>query len=293
MTDPTSLSVLADAAAWMLVALLLGAGAYKAMRSLRPGLGWSERGQVEVAAFRAVDACLVLALAWLIWANLNSLAHDAPGQGAEAVAAQTVEETEERVPSAVDALANVLFLLLICMALLFYLRQVRGLDPAQLFGLRRLSLARVLGVSILALLVAVPCTLASSMVFTDWLKEYWPDLKPQDAVQMFAESSRLADKLVMAVAAVIVAPLVEELVFRGFVYGVVKRHTDAFFAAIVSSALFALAHFHLGSALPLFVLALGFTLAYERTGSLLVPMLMHALFNGVTLAVLLIFGPQL
>jgi len=42
----------------------------------------------------------------------------------------------------------------------------------------------------------------------------------------------------------------------------------------------------------LFVLALGFVGAYERTGSLLVPMLMHALFNAISLVALVVIGTE-
>ena len=42
-------------------------------------------------------------------------------------------------------------------------------------------------------------------------------------------------------------------------------------------------HLHLPSLLPLFLLACVLTLAYELSGSLLVPMAMHALFNAITL----------
>lgn len=288
MTDPTTVSVLADVAAWMIVALLLGAGAYKAMRSLRPGLGWNERGWVTAEPYRAADACLVLLLAWLIWTGLNAQVEAALAAARESAAA--VQEEGEG-PAAVNVLANILFLLLLCMGLLFYLRQVRGLNPAELFGLRRLSFARALGVAVLGLLITLVVVIPCNLLAVAWLQEYWPDLQPQDTVKLFLENGGL-DKLAMAGAAVLVAPLVEETVFRGFVYAVVKKHTDAFFAALVSSALFALAHFHLASALPLFVLALGFTAAYERTGSLLVPMLMHAIFNAATLAALLIFGAE-
>ncbi len=287
MTDPTAVSVLADVAAWMLVALLLGAGAYKAMRSLRPGLGWNERGQVMVMAYRGVDACLVLLLAWLIWSGLNAQVESALAVAREG--AVVAEESES--PVAVNVLANILFLLLLCVGLLFYLRQVRGLNPAELFGLRRLSFARALGAAVLGLLITLAFVLPCNLLTVNWLREFWPDLQPQDTVKLFLENGRL-DKLAMAGAAVLVAPLVEETVFRGFVYPVLKKHTDAFFAALVSSALFALAHFHLASAAPLFVLALGFTVAYERTGSLLVPMLMHAIFNAATLLALLVFGAE-
>ena len=59
-------------------------------------------------------------------------------------------------------------------------------------------------------------------------------------------------------------------------------------AAGLAALLFALAHFNLASALPLFVLALGLSLAYVASGSLWVPILMHALFNTFSLALLLL-----
>jgi membrane protease YdiL (CAAX protease family) len=56
------------------------------------------------------------------------------------------------------------------------------------------------------------------------------------------------------------------------------------------SLLFALVHHHVGSLVPLFVLALGLTTAYEATGCLLVPVFMHAIFNGLNILEL-IFKP--
>jgi len=186
----------------------------------------------------------------------------------------------------------VVFLLMVCVGLLFYLRQIRELDPVALFGIRRLSFKAVLGWAVAWLAPLLVVVSGCNWVTLEWLKGFWPDLAPQDSVKMFLENSHLGTRVIMAVAAVIVAPLVEETVFRDFVYGVVQRLTDTIFAAIVSSALFALAHFHLGSAVPLFVLALGFVGAYERTGSLLVPMLMHALFNGISLVALILIGSE-
>ncbi len=90
----------------------------------------------------------------------------------------------------------------------------------------------------------------------------------------------------MGVSAVIVAPVVEETLFRGFIYAVTKRLTDRWFSACFTSLMFALVHHHVGSIVPLFVLAMGFTLAYEASGCLLVPIFMHALFNAFNLALL-------
>ncbi|HYF37791.1 MAG TPA: CPBP family intramembrane glutamic endopeptidase, partial [Prosthecobacter sp.] len=112
----------------------------------------------------------------------------------------------------------------------------------------------------------------------------------QDLVEAFRATDNLAVKTLMVAAAAIVAPLVEETFFRGLFYGVIKRYTDGYFAALCSSLLFAVVHFHMGSFVPLVVLAFAFCLAYEVTGTLLVPMLMHAIFNGTSLVFLAFFN---
>jgi membrane protease YdiL (CAAX protease family) len=290
MVDPTMTSVLADVAAWVIVALVLGAGAYQARHSLWPMIQWNHRGRVPCNEYREADAVVVMALAWLMWMGLRAVVKAETSAVTAEAALKTAAEATVQGPGAMEMLANVVFLLMVCVALLFYLRQIRGLDPVALFGVRRLGFGRALGWAVLVLLPLLAVVSICNWVTLEWLKQFWPDLAPQDSVKIFLENGHWGTRLIMAGAAVIVAPLVEETVFRGFVYGVLKRFTEPFFAAITSSALFALAHFHLGSAVPLFVLALGFTGAYERTGSLMVPMLMHALFNGISLVALLVMG---
>ena len=147
-------------------------------------------------------------------------------------------------------------------------------------------------------LAAVKCLVLQPLYFivmivaaavTHWARDIWPDIQPQDAVKAFNTAGGLPLKAMMTVAAVVVAPLVEETVFRGFIYGVLKRYTDGWFAAVCSASLFAAVHVHVGSFVPLFILALGLCAAYERTGSLLVPMWMHAFFNGVSTTLILLY----
>jgi membrane protease YdiL (CAAX protease family) len=71
-------------------------------------------------------------------------------------------------------------------------------------------------------------------------------------------------------------------------YPALKQRFGVWRALSLVSLLFALSHAHLPSLLPLFILALGLGLAYEFTGSLLVPTGMHALFNAL-MVVKLIF----
>ena len=88
-------------------------------------------------------------------------------------------------------------------------------------------------------------------------------------------------------AGAVIAPICEEFLFRGFFYVVFKRYLGAVASAVLTSALFAAFHVNLAAFPSLFALALCFTIAYEATGSLLVPITMHALFNGAQLAYLL------
>jgi membrane protease YdiL (CAAX protease family) len=84
--------------------------------------------------------------------------------------------------------------------------------------------------------------------------------------------------------AVILAPVFEEILFRGFLFRGLANSFGWVWGALISSAIFGAAHLQLDVFLPL--AALGFVLAwaYHRTGSLWTNITMHALFN--TIAVL-------
>jgi membrane protease YdiL (CAAX protease family) len=88
--------------------------------------------------------------------------------------------------------------------------------------------------------------------------------------------------------AVTVAPLVEEMLFRGVALPILERDFGTRAAVLLVSAVFAAIHFHLPSMAPLLVIAAGFAVAYVRTGSLLVSITMHALFNGVNILMLFV-----
>jgi membrane protease YdiL (CAAX protease family) len=76
----------------------------------------------------------------------------------------------------------------------------------------------------------------------------------------------------------IVAPVVEELFFRGLIYGFFRRW-GVVFAVILSTALFAIAHPLRSLPLTQMVGGLVFALAYEVEKNLLVPITIHVLGN--------------
>jgi membrane protease YdiL (CAAX protease family) len=66
-----------------------------------------------------------------------------------------------------------------------------------------------------------------------------------------------------------------------------RKYLGPLFAVAGSSFFFALLHGHLASLPALFTLAVCLALAYEKSGSLLVPMVMHATFNTISVLAIL------
>jgi membrane protease YdiL (CAAX protease family) len=87
----------------------------------------------------------------------------------------------------------------------------------------------------------------------------------------------------MLALAVVAAPLCEEFIFRGLIYGGLRRSTSAVPAMLASAAIFAVIHPPL-SMLPVFVLGLCTAWTYERSKTLLAPMLVHAIYNAAVMS---------
>jgi uncharacterized protein len=275
MMEVIEMSVLQDFVCLGGIALFLGLLGYKGLRVARPEAAWNHEGLVISRQYIDLDLAVMCAgLGFLLLGIMQPLSE--------------VKEPSTQVPEAGTIAAGLVLMLMLCLALLTYLQQVRGLHLGELFGLTLVRwkplLSYVLRLSIPMIVLVL---LASSMV-SGWLEELLPGGgRQQEMVEAFQGSGSLGLRFLIVLAAVVVAPLTEELLFRGFIYGVLKRYTDAPFAAIISGLFFALIHMHLGSLLPLWLLALVFCFAYERTGTLIAPMLLHALFNGTSIAVML------
>lgn len=80
--------------------------------------------------------------------------------------------------------------------------------------------------------------------------------------------------------AVGLAPLVEEVFFRGYAFRVLKYHTGRH-AAWLSALLFAAVHLYVVNFIPIFLLGLILARLYERSGNLATPIIAHATVNGL------------
>ena len=103
----------------------------------------------------------------------------------------------------------------------------------------------------------------------------------------FVEESAVV-LLILTFLALIVAPIVEELFFRGFVYGGLASRYNARKGALVSALVFAAAHIDPLTFLPLFLLGLMYAWLYHRTKKLWAPVFAHFSNNAIALAVFLV-----
>jgi membrane protease YdiL (CAAX protease family) len=106
----------------------------------------------------------------------------------------------------------------------------------------------------------------------------------QTAVVALRSSTAWLDRAALGVVAVVLAPLAEELLFRGILYPAIKRAGFPRLAFWGTSLLFALIHMNLITFLPLLLFAMILALLYERTGNLLAPLTAHAIFNILNFA---------
>jgi membrane protease YdiL (CAAX protease family) len=95
--------------------------------------------------------------------------------------------------------------------------------------------------------------------------------------------AQLSSPWLLMLAGVLVAPLVEELFFRGFVFAGLRPRYGWPKAAAISSALFALFHLQPLAILPIFLLGYIFAFLYQRSRSLWPAILMHVLMNALAL----------
>jgi len=161
--------------------------------------------------------------------------------------------------------------------------------PWEQFGLDRLRPARLLNWSLLVvgavLLIEILLTETTGALL-DALHVPHPD---QQTVESFRQYNRPAVILEFIFQAVLLFPIIEELFFRGFLLTFLKKYTSTWMALVLSAGVFAFAHpLAIGAVLPLWILGIVLGIAYEHTGSLLLPICIHSCWNLVTALSLLL-----
>lgn len=157
------------------------------------------------------------------------------------------------------------------------------LHPAGRPGEGSTPLLRSAGNGALALVYFLPACTALLLLWTWLLDTAGVPHEVQDLVFVIRDASTPATIPLWLLLVVVMAPVGEELVFRGGIFRFLANRMRPGAAAAISAALFAAVHWNLHSSLPLFALGLALAAVYQRTGRLLAPIVLHAAFNLNTL----------
>ncbi len=174
-------------------------------------------------------------------------------------------------------LAIAVFLIL---ARVSFARGLRG------FGLRGKGIFRDFGAACMYLLSIWPLVLAMIVVVSSvgqWIFGSDYEISRHIALEKLVHDNQWSLTLSIVLLAVVIAPLVEEMLFRGFIQSMFRSVLDRPWSAVfLTSLFFSISHANIEHWPALFVLSMGMGYAYEKTGSLWRPIFIHALFNGLT-----------
>jgi len=168
-----------------------------------------------------------------------------------------------------------------------FLRE-HGLSWSQAFGLahrRRDALLAGLVVACLFLPVAWGLQQLSNFILSH-LQHLGFKPEEQVAVQVLRTAATHPDRIKLAIVTILLAPVAEEILFRGILFTGVRQLGFPRLAFWGTGLVFAFVHFNAVSFFPLFVFALVLAWIYTRTGNLCAPIAAHSMFNALNFAML-------
>ena len=161
---------------------------------------------------------------------------------------------------------------------------------ADTFGFNRNNTGRCLMLGLVTGLGLVLISMVLALLTSQLIQALGDQVEPQKLVTLIAEESAKKENIptliFFVVMAVVVAPIAEEILFRGILYPAIKQIGYPRLAAIGTALLFALFHVNLLTFASLTVVALGLIALYEFTDNLLAPITAHAVFNASNLIML-------
>jgi membrane protease YdiL (CAAX protease family) len=170
---------------------------------------------------------------------------------------------------------------LIVTAFLFAGPDLRSLAPRALLGLRR-PLRNPIWLALATYFGYVGCAIAISLLLSPHQEDITRDL---------GGDSGTPGTVIAGLLIVVVAPISEEIFFRGFLFSGLRRAMWGAIAAVVASGIWGLFHYTgpgtWGVVLQITVFGLWLSWLYSRTGSIYPTMAVHALNNAIAFAVLI------
>jgi membrane protease YdiL (CAAX protease family) len=264
--NAASQAIFTDTFNLALLLLAIGVVTYALLRRSCTTLAFERAGNVWTTPFSGPDLIVVVLLILAFRAMAMSYTGPSP----------------DKTYTAGSILQGSFLFIILAGALLLALG-IRRVPFSELFGLDRLGARAMAAWIVLGVIACIAITQGAAWLWKHHvLTPEWTSTGDQTLVRLLRESPDLGLRLAIAISACVLQPVSEEVIFRGYLYPAIKRHTDRPFAALVSAIVFAALHFHVPTLGPLFVFGLLLVVTYELSGSLWVPIGIHALFNTTT-----------
>ncbi len=168
------------------------------------------------------------------------------------------------------------------LALLWWFVREHNVALRDAFGFQLRNAPRA---ALLGIVVAVGA-FALQLGYVHLLALFRVELPEQHLVQIMRLDRSMFERIYLGVFAIVIAPVAEEMLFRGVLYTAIKQLGFRRIALWGTACLFALIHMNLSTFVPLTLLAVGLALLYEKTNTLLAPIIAHGCFNGINFGML-------
>lgn len=153
-------------------------------------------------------------------------------------------------------------------------------------GIQRLLSWSDIGVALLAF---IPYLILAA-VFTGLAASFLPGYNAQQAQDVgFSELSSRFELILAFLALVIAAPIIEEVIFRGFLFARLKKHLGVIVGALGTSLVFAILHQQLNIGIDVFALSIVLCLLRLVTGSIWAGVILHMTKNGLAFFILFVY----
>ena len=188
----------------------------------------------------------------------------------------------------------------VTIAVMMFLAHIHFTRRLKGFGLNIKTIAKDFVMAIINLLAVWPLMLAAVQITTYIAKLIWGadyQIQPHEQLEMITEYTQLPDRIMIVFVAVVIAPFLEEMMFRGFVQTTIRSYLNiknsAWPAITISSVFFALMHANPAHWPALFILGMCLGYSYEKSGSLFRPIFIHLFFNASSVATVLFLDTKL
>jgi uncharacterized protein len=184
---------------------------------------------------------------------------------------------------------------MVAIFIFFWFSQPFEKRPA--FNTARMDGRTALACALFYFLAFIPPRFGVEMAWSAALKEIQSlgipvPMDEQSVVNSFDGSAPPLAYITLILVAGVLAPIVEELVFRAGLYRFLKGQAPRNSAIIISAGLFAFLHMNVLVFPTLMLLGVALCLSYEATGNIKVPIAFHALFNLNSILLIAMHGPH-